>query len=126
MSAAGCKMPAKGRPVWRTIDFWENVRKIWRDDRRYFGHNTPTMSIDDIHIQQEVKEGMSPRICICCGQPMSIGGKALSRNPNICASCSSILDGMGEWKNEEVKKPSNKPATPSLKPKSREATSKGA
>ena len=27
---------------------------------------------------------------------MSLGGNALSRNPNICASCSSMADGMAE------------------------------
>jgi hypothetical protein len=84
------------------------------------------MSIDDIYIQLESNEGMNPRICICCGQPMSIGGKALSRNPNICASCSSILDGMGEWKNEEVKKPLNKRETSSVAPELRVTTSKEA
>jgi hypothetical protein len=80
------------------------------------------MSVDDIHIQREGNEGMNPRICICCGQPMSIGGKALSRNPNICASCSSILDGMGESKNEELKKPTDKPAASSLERESRVTT----
>jgi len=84
------------------------------------------MSIDDVHIQQEGDKGMNPRICICCGQPMSIGGKALSRNPNICASCSSILDGMGEWKNEEVKKQLNKREASSSKLKSRITTFKAA
>ena len=39
---------------------------------------------------------MSPRICICCGEPMSKNGNALSRNPNMCASCSSMADGMND------------------------------
>jgi hypothetical protein len=39
---------------------------------------------------------MNPRICICCGEPMSLKGNALSRNPNICASCSSLADGMDD------------------------------
>ena len=39
---------------------------------------------------------MNPRICLCCGEPMPAKGNALSRNPNICASCSSIADGMEE------------------------------
>jgi hypothetical protein len=39
---------------------------------------------------------MSPRICICCGETMTERGNALSRNPNICASCSSLADGMEE------------------------------
>ena len=36
------------------------------------------------------------RICICCGEPMVERGNALSRNPNVCASCSSMADGMEE------------------------------
>jgi hypothetical protein len=27
---------------------------------------------------------------------MTQGGNALSRNPNVCASCSSMMDGMGD------------------------------
>ena len=34
------------------------------------------------------------RICICCGEPMVERGNAMSRNPNVCASCSSLADGM--------------------------------
>ena len=37
---------------------------------------------------------MRPRICICCGEPMAPRGNSLSRNPNVCASCSSRADGM--------------------------------
>jgi hypothetical protein len=37
---------------------------------------------------------MNSRICRCCGEPMPEHGNPLSRNPNICASCSSIADGM--------------------------------
>lgn len=37
---------------------------------------------------------MSRRICICCGEPMAEQGNALSRHPNVCASCSSLSDGM--------------------------------
>ena len=37
---------------------------------------------------------MNFRICRCCGEPMSETGNALSRNPNICASCSSMADGI--------------------------------
>jgi hypothetical protein len=50
-------------------------------------------ALDDYWFQREHLNGMIPRICICCGEPMA-GGNALSRNPNICSSCSSILDGM--------------------------------
>jgi formylmethanofuran dehydrogenase subunit E len=34
------------------------------------------------------------RICICCGEPMVERGNVLSRNPNVCASCSSLADEM--------------------------------
>jgi hypothetical protein len=37
---------------------------------------------------------MNSRICVCCGEPMPQQGNALSRNPNVCASCSSMADGM--------------------------------
>jgi hypothetical protein len=39
---------------------------------------------------------MKPRICMCCGEPMAEGANSKSRNPNVCASCSSLADGMGE------------------------------
>jgi len=39
---------------------------------------------------------MKPSICICCGERMVEKGNVLSRNPNICASCSSLVDGMDE------------------------------
>ena len=34
------------------------------------------------------------RVCMCCGEPITEKGNALSRNPNMCASCSSLADGM--------------------------------
>ena len=37
---------------------------------------------------------MNSCICRCCGEPMPATGNSLSRNPNICASCSSMSDGM--------------------------------
>ena len=37
---------------------------------------------------------MNSRICRCCGEPIHEEGNALSRNPNVCASCSSLDDGM--------------------------------
>jgi hypothetical protein len=37
---------------------------------------------------------MRPRICVCCGEPIAEQGNQLSRNPNVCASCSSLADGM--------------------------------
>ena len=39
---------------------------------------------------------MNPRVCICCGEPMAENNHGLSRNPNVCASCSSMADGIGE------------------------------
>ncbi len=42
------------------------------------------------------QEPMNPRICQCCGEPMPEKGNVLSRNPNICASCSSLADGMDD------------------------------
>jgi hypothetical protein len=39
---------------------------------------------------------MFSRICICCGEAIALAPQALSRNPNVCASCSSLADGMGE------------------------------
>jgi hypothetical protein len=38
---------------------------------------------------------MNPRICRCCGEQIPELGNMLSRNPNVCASCSSMADGMG-------------------------------
>jgi len=41
---------------------------------------------------------------------MSGKGNALSRDPNMCASCSSILDGMEDARSEDVlsvKEPAN-------------------
>ena len=37
---------------------------------------------------------LNPSTCICCGEAMVRRGGALSRNPNMCASCSSLADGM--------------------------------
>ena len=33
---------------------------------------------------------------MCCGEPMPDKGDPHSRNPNTCASCSSLSDGMAE------------------------------
>jgi len=33
---------------------------------------------------------------MCCGESLAAGGGALSRNPNVCASCSSMADGLEE------------------------------
>jgi hypothetical protein len=47
-------------------------------------------------------EQVKSSICVCCGEPMTKGGGVLSRDPNLCASCSSIADGMAEEDCEEV------------------------
>jgi recombinational DNA repair protein (RecF pathway) len=39
---------------------------------------------------------MNLRICMCCGEPIAEKGDTFSRNPNVCASCSSLSDGMPE------------------------------
>ena len=39
---------------------------------------------------------MSATICICCCEPLTETGKTLSRNPNVCASCLSMVDGMDD------------------------------
>ena len=39
---------------------------------------------------------MSLRICMCCGEPIAEKGNALFRYPNLCASCSSLSDGMAD------------------------------
>ena len=37
------------------------------------------------------------RICLCCGETMTRRSLALSRNPNVCACCSSLVDGMPDY-----------------------------
>jgi hypothetical protein len=51
---------------------------------------------------------MKPRICVCCGEPISEKGNALSRNPNMCASCSSLTDGMEDSSTPESPPPDQK------------------
>ena len=67
----------------------------------------------------EVKD-MKPRICICCGEEISERGNTLSRNPNLCASCSSLADGMDLSDHstllEEKLPPTNQDLTPSPPP----------
>ena len=45
---------------------------------------------------------MNPRICVCCGEQMADDANSLSRNPNMCASCSSLSDGMNAEVNEAL------------------------
>jgi len=47
-------------------------------------------------VKSDLEEGMSPRVCICCGETMSKNGNALSGNPNLCACCSSLSVGTDE------------------------------
>ena len=69
-------------------------------------------ALDGYRFRDNCLSGMLPRICICCGEPMAPGGNDLSRNPNICASCSSILDGMEEREDFEVEKPPDQQQSP--------------
>jgi hypothetical protein len=39
---------------------------------------------------------MKPCVCIGCGEAIPETGNASSRNPNLCASCSSLTDGLEE------------------------------
>jgi hypothetical protein len=52
---------------------------------------------------------MNPRICICCGEPL-LEKNEHSRNPNVCASCSSLADGMDELALNVVPEPEAKVA----------------
>jgi hypothetical protein len=45
---------------------------------------------------------MKPRICIGCGAAIPERANALSRNPNLCASCSSLTDEMDESDTSEL------------------------
>src|SRR5512139_1830500 len=52
---------------------------------------------DELHRQERpCWIRMSLRICKFCGEPIAPHGNALSRNPNLCASCSSLADGMDD------------------------------
>ena len=48
---------------------------------------------------------MNSRICRCCGEPMPEEGNTRSRNPNVCASCSSMADGMEDSTPCEIASP---------------------
>jgi hypothetical protein len=63
------------------------------------------------------EDGMNHRVCRCCGEPMSERGNALSRNPNVCASCSSMADGA-----EQSNLPQVEAAAPSSSPPVAKAT----
>ena len=55
--------------------------------------------------RQPPGEGMVKRrrVCVCCGEPMFERGNGLSRNPNVCASCSSLTDGMEEDRGQALR-----------------------
>ena len=40
---------------------------------------------------------MSFRICMCCGEPMSVNDLEHSSNPNVCATCLNLTGEMGEF-----------------------------
>lgn len=67
-----------------------------------FEDNQREDTLDDFDHQRDCLIRMAPRICICCGEPMARRGNPLSRNPNVCASCSSILDGMNDSEYFEI------------------------
>jgi RNA polymerase-binding transcription factor DksA len=48
---------------------------------------------------------MKPRICLCCGETIPEKGDEFSRNPNMCASCSSLADGMEDSEAPESPRP---------------------
>ena len=52
---------------------------------------------------------MNTRICIGCGEPMPEKANALSGNPNLCASCFSMADGMEESDTPEFLRPEGEP-----------------
>jgi hypothetical protein len=49
----------------------------------------------DVHRQVENAHVfiMKSPVCICCGEAIPPAGNVTSRNPNMCASCSSVEDG---------------------------------
>jgi hypothetical protein len=40
---------------------------------------------------------MNPRICICCGEPISEAAERNLDNPNLCFACSRFVDSNEEW-----------------------------
>jgi hypothetical protein len=54
------------------------------------------LSLEDFRDVWLIGFGVTPTVCMCCGEAISSRGRALSRNPNLCASCSSLLDGIEE------------------------------
>jgi len=77
---------------WRRLDL--ATKEVQRSSRHGNSFFLPE--------KRDITAGMKRRICICCGKPMFEGGNELSRNPNICASCSSMAEGMDEPKVSRV------------------------
>jgi hypothetical protein len=38
------------------------------------------------------KDDMNAKVCVCCGQALTEKGYHFSRDPALCACCSSLLD----------------------------------
>src|ERR1035438_6258647 len=60
-------------------------------------HRCPARQLPGTHFKHgkpAPHKRMNSRICRCSGEPMPEEGNARSRNPNVCASCSSMADGM--------------------------------
>lgn len=49
---------------------------------------------------------MNARVCRCCGQPISEEENTLLCNPNICAPCSKLSDGVEEPARSQPRAPS--------------------
>jgi hypothetical protein len=57
----------------------------------------PSRELPRVHFNRWMSAShkrMNSSVCICCGESMHEDRNPLSRNPNICASCSSIADGI--------------------------------
>jgi len=55
----------------------------------------PTHVVISINRQGE-RYFMSPRICVCCAEPITGQSESFSSNPNLCASCFNLTEGMYE------------------------------
>ena len=81
----------QARKSWHTLQCAEAV--LFLGNRNEVGNESR---------RTERVRNMKPRICMCCGEPLPEGENVLSRNPNVCASCSSMDDGMGESSDPEL------------------------
>ncbi len=69
--------------------------------------------VEDERVFQAAGTRMRPRVCMCCGEEIKEQGNALSRNPNVCASCSSLADGMDESAAAKLVQMTPEPSAPS-------------